>query len=249
MANPTSNFNWQMPTPTDLVTDLPADIEVFGQAVDTSLADLKGGTTGQVLAKNSGTDMDFIWVAQDDSNAIQNAIVDAKGDLIAATANDTPARLAVGANDTMLVADSSAATGLAWKSATTQFPWTTYTPTLTNITLGNGTVTARYQQIGKTINVFFRLVWGSTTSCSTFPHFSLPVNNAYNSYNVGEAYLRDVSAGAYYYGRSFIESNVCYLMVSNVAGTYPFEASVQSTIPATWAVNDVWTTIATYEAA
>jgi hypothetical protein len=34
MANPTSNYNWQMPTSTDLVTDLPADFEVFGQAVD-----------------------------------------------------------------------------------------------------------------------------------------------------------------------------------------------------------------------
>jgi hypothetical protein len=61
MANPTSNFGWQMPTPVDLVTDLPADFEVFGQAVDSSLADLKGGTTGQILAKNSNTDMDFVW--------------------------------------------------------------------------------------------------------------------------------------------------------------------------------------------
>jgi hypothetical protein len=114
MSNPTSNFNWQMPTSTDLVTDLPADFEVFGQAVDTSLADLKGGTTGQVLSKASNTDMDFTWVAQDDSNAIQNAIVDAKGDLISATAADTPARLAVGANGTYLKANSSTATGLEW---------------------------------------------------------------------------------------------------------------------------------------
>ena len=114
MSNPTSNFNWQMPTASDLVTDLPADFETFGQAVDTSLADLKGGTTGQVLSKASNTDMDFTWVAQDDSNAIQNAIVDAKGDLIAATAADTPARLAVGTNGQVLTADSTAATGLAW---------------------------------------------------------------------------------------------------------------------------------------
>ncbi len=49
-----------MPTSSDLVTDLPADFEVFGQAVDTSLADLKGGTSGQVLKKNSNTDMDFV---------------------------------------------------------------------------------------------------------------------------------------------------------------------------------------------
>jgi hypothetical protein len=63
MTNPTSNFGWQMPTSTDLVTDLPADFEVFGQAVDTSMADLKGGTTGQILSKNSNTDMDFIWTS------------------------------------------------------------------------------------------------------------------------------------------------------------------------------------------
>jgi len=65
MTNPTSNFNWQMPTPTDLVADLPADFEVFGQAVDTSMADLLGGTTGQILAKASNTNMDFAWITND----------------------------------------------------------------------------------------------------------------------------------------------------------------------------------------
>jgi len=54
-----------MPTNTDLVTDLPADFEVFGQAVATSMADLLGGTSGQILAKNSNTDMDFVWIAND----------------------------------------------------------------------------------------------------------------------------------------------------------------------------------------
>jgi len=61
MANPTSNYGWQMPTATDLVTDLPADFAVFGQAVDTSMAELLGGTTGQVLSKTSNTNMDFTW--------------------------------------------------------------------------------------------------------------------------------------------------------------------------------------------
>ena len=65
MANPTTNFGWIMPTSTDLVTDLPADFAVFGQGVDTSMADLKGGTTGQILSKNSNTDMDFVWIAND----------------------------------------------------------------------------------------------------------------------------------------------------------------------------------------
>jgi hypothetical protein len=52
-----------MPTNTDLVSHLPADFEVFGQAVATSMADLLGGTTGQVLKKNTNADMDFVWGA------------------------------------------------------------------------------------------------------------------------------------------------------------------------------------------
>jgi hypothetical protein len=55
------------------------------------------------------------WVSSDDPNAIQNTIVDAKGDLITATAADTPARLAVGNNGDTLLADSAATTGLRWQ--------------------------------------------------------------------------------------------------------------------------------------
>ena len=65
MTNPTTPFSWQMPTASDLVTDLPADFETFGQAVATSMADLLGGTTGQILSKASNTDMDFTWITND----------------------------------------------------------------------------------------------------------------------------------------------------------------------------------------
>jgi hypothetical protein len=58
--------------------------------------------------------MDFTWVTSDDANAIQNAIVNAKGDIIGASANDTPAITSVGTNGQVLTADSTAATGLAW---------------------------------------------------------------------------------------------------------------------------------------
>ena len=119
MATTTTNFGWDIPQSTDLVKDGATAIAALGQDIDTAMVDLKGGTTGQVLAKASGTDLDFSWVAQDDSNAIQNAIVDAKGDLIGATAADTPARLAVGTNGQILTADSTAATGLAWATPAT----------------------------------------------------------------------------------------------------------------------------------
>ena len=65
MATTTPNFGWTVPTSTDLVKDGATAIETLGDSIDASLVDLKGGTTGQVLAKNSNTDMDFIWTAND----------------------------------------------------------------------------------------------------------------------------------------------------------------------------------------
>jgi hypothetical protein len=109
MATTTTNFGWDIPQSTDLVKDGATAIAALGQDIDTSLYKLEGGTTGQVLAKASGTDMDFSWVAIDPL-----VILDAKGDLITATAADTPARLGVGTNGQVLTADSTAATGIKW---------------------------------------------------------------------------------------------------------------------------------------
>jgi hypothetical protein len=98
MSNPTSNFGWQMPTATDLVTDLPADFAVFGQAVDTALMDLKGGTTGQVLKKNTNTDMDFVWGAD---GGMTNPMT-TTGDTIYSSSGSTPARLGIGTTGQVL---------------------------------------------------------------------------------------------------------------------------------------------------
>jgi hypothetical protein len=130
MSNPTTPFSWQMPTATDLVTDLPADFEVFGQAVATSMADLLGGTSGQILAKNSNTDMDFVWVANDVgditavtagtgisgggtsgsvtvTNSMATAITTA-GDLIKGTGSGTFDRLGIGSAGQVLTVTAGA---------------------------------------------------------------------------------------------------------------------------------------------
>lgn len=120
MATTTPNFGWSVPTSTDLVKDGAVAIETLGDSIDASLVDLKGGTTGQVLAKASGTDMDFTWAT--DASGIPATIFDAKGDIIAASAADTAARLAVGANGTVLTADSATATGLKWATPSAPAP-------------------------------------------------------------------------------------------------------------------------------
>jgi hypothetical protein len=137
MANPTTNFGWVMPTSASLVTNLPADFNTFGQAVDTSMAYLKGGTTGQILSKTSATDMAFTWITNDVGDitavtagtgisgggtsgavTITNSMateITAKGDLIVGTGSATFDNLAAGTNGQVLTADSTVSpTGLKW---------------------------------------------------------------------------------------------------------------------------------------
>jgi hypothetical protein len=85
----TTNYGWSTPDNTALVKDGASAIRTLGSSIDTT-------------------------VFNNASSTIAKTIVDAKGDIIAATAADTVSRLAVGANDTVLTADSTAATGLKW---------------------------------------------------------------------------------------------------------------------------------------
>jgi hypothetical protein len=156
MANPTSNFGWQMPTNTDLVKDLPADFEVFGQAVDTSMADLKGGTTGQILSKNSSTDMDFVWITND----VGDITAVSAGTGLSGGGTSGAVTLSI---DTATTVDLSTSQTLTNKTLTAPKITLGYTAKTDNYTVGNGDQ-----------NYLF------TMNAATAKTFSIPTDATYN---------------------------------------------------------------------
>jgi hypothetical protein len=128
--------------------------------------------------------------------------------------------------------------------------WTPYTPTWSNLTVGNGTVVAKYIQYGKLVFVEVTFSLGSTSSVSSAPTMSLPV--AASSY----VYLDAVpvhyydNTGLRHYGHLVGNSSTTVgLLASTAAGAYVTAVVVDSTTPFTWAVSDRIRTAFFYEAA
>lgn len=133
----TTNFGWTTPADTDYVKDGASAIRTLAGGIDTSMAQLKGGTTGQILSKTNGTDMAFTWINNDQGDitgittgatsgltgGVTSGTADlkfnttAKGGILIGTGSGTVSELAVGTNDYVLKADSTQSTGVKWAAA------------------------------------------------------------------------------------------------------------------------------------
>lgn len=122
--------------------------------------------------------------------------------------------------------------------------WTTYTPTINNVTLGSGsTISAAYAQIGKTVIVQFYFALGSTTTINGDVNFSLPINQASSnrSASVGTCVVTDASPATRYPGTVLLSGTpgFAFIRVGNASGTYLTQVACSSSIPiAVWAISD-----------
>lgn len=140
--------------------------------------------------------------------------------------------------------DTSVGTGL--------LAWTSWTPTLTGITLGNGTITSRYLQIGKTVHFSFIFTLGTTSAITGAVSITLPISKQNNSESPNSTVtLRQTGVTPTVIGlaRSTIGSNVLNIYAMNTASTYIVSADLTATIPWTWASTHTIGVSGTYEAA
>lgn len=143
-----------------------------------------------------------------------------------------------------------AGTGSTWVAQS-------WTPTVAGLTIGNGTVTAKYTQIGKKVFCSLEIVWGSTTSQSGTITFTLPVTASAN-YTVGRHSLGNVMA----WDNSATAMTVCLAVLTSTTVVTPrvtngdgatvyslTTSNVTATSPFTWATSDALTADFVYEAA
>ncbi len=129
--------------------------------------------------------------------------------------------------------------------------WRDWTPAYTNITVGNGTVVARYKP-GEVIVAHFTLTFGSSTTIAANARISTPVTAA-SGYTiarnaVGEVMCFDSTAAIVYGGLVGLETTTEFKpRVLEIVTTYAQHAQLTDLIPFTWAVDDILAFSAEYE--
>ncbi|NBV36970.1 MAG: hypothetical protein EBR94_06850 [Bacteroidetes bacterium] len=151
-----------------------------------------------------------------------------KGDLF--TFDTANTRLPVGANNTVLTADSTVATGIKWATAPSpSYTWTSWTPTWKQgaTTLTTSADVSRYMVIGKQVFVILQATFNSTGAANAqFRTTTMPVAASATGYGIysggtaaGTATLYDSSAAFFTYGLAIIPADGTILFASGSAKT------------------------------
>lgn len=134
--------------------------------------------------------------------------------------------------------------GLDWIQFDTS--WSSYTPTFTNFTLGNGTLSAQYFRVGKTVHLNVQVTLGSTSSVTGLITCSLPIAFASSTRFVG--YARALAVINYIMHVIPSSSNMALYAVST-SGSYAATTNTSATVPNTWASGHQFLITSTYEIA
>jgi hypothetical protein len=192
-------------------------------------------------------------------------LADSKGDLVVASAADTWTRLPVGANDQILVADSTQSTGVKWAARDTlttlsDTAWTAYTPTWSSAAnpqpaIGNGTLTGAWKKIGRTVHFRIAATFGGTTTYGTSVwQFTLPTACVSTvSLTPGIQVYAQAAGSNYFYGQAVTITQPPGTLLSALLGLKDAAGTITpATLAAntfTWASGDLVVIAGTYEAA
>jgi len=123
-----------------------------------------------------------------------------------------------------------------------------WSPSYTNLTIGNGTVVSRYAQSGKFVNFFWSIQFGSTTSISGSPTITLPVT-AKNAYENTTANFDDAGTGGFMGYALMTSTTAMTVYYVGAATAYTQFFGITSSLPFTWATGDRISFQISYEAA
>lgn len=132
------------------------------------------------------------------------------------------------------------------------FTYSTYTPTLSGVTIGDGTLTSRVQTYGKTSRFHIEFVLGSTSAVTGTIDFTLPSTSA-SSYKqfvtpIGLVNFFDTSASVVYNGGiAWLTTSTARAYIYNTGGASSIYSATSSTVPFTWATGDIISISGEYE--
>lgn len=193
---------------------------------------------------------DYLQLTQ--SATVKYFIITGVTSTVLTVAGMTPGSLETVANSTISANSYSSARSPHGLPAGVSGVWQTWAPSYTNLTIGNGAVTAKYTQNGKTVSFVYKFTLGSTSAMGTVPTISLPVAaNASYSLNdaLGTGFANTNSANSPVIP-TLQSATIFSPTVNGAAGTYVGGLSgLTASIPGTWASTNYFTVQGSYEAA